>query len=167
MRKFISRLLVAGALTAPLLSSAFVVGPTTPGKWGPAAFGTGATVTYSFMATGTSCAAEFAGCTISHLSSFMPLGWEAAISSAFASWSSVADITFIEVADGGEAFNAAGASGDMRIGGHVFDGAGSPGGHEAIGHRGAGAHRSRAPLARGGRAKHEGRTQHWYCEGAG
>ena len=124
MRKFISRLLVAGALTAPLLSSAFVVGPTTPGKWGPAAFGTGATVTYSFMATGTSCAAEFAGCTISHLSSFMPLGWEAAISSAFASWSSVADITFMEIADSGEAFNAAGSSGNIRIGGHVFDGAG-------------------------------------------
>ena len=52
MRKFISRLLVAGTLTVPLLSSAFVLGPTTPGKWGAAAMGTGATVTYSFMVTG-------------------------------------------------------------------------------------------------------------------
>ena len=54
----------------------------------------------------------------------MPSGWEAAIASAFAAWSSVANITFMEVADGGEAFNAAGTSGDIRIGGHVFDGAG-------------------------------------------
>lgn len=122
MRKFISRLLVAGALTVPLLSSAFVLVPTTPGKWGPAAMGTGATVTYSFMAGGTSCAVEFAGCTNSHLSSFLPLGWEAAITSAFAAWSSVANITFTAVADGGEAYDAAGTSGDIRIGGHVFDG---------------------------------------------
>jgi len=122
MKRFLLSLTVAAL--APLSASAFVLGPTAPGKWGPPAMGTGATVTYSFMATGTSCAAEIAGCTISHLSDFMPAGWHAAITAAFASWSAVADITFVEVPDDGAAFNAATGSGDIRIGGHTFDGAG-------------------------------------------
>ncbi len=54
----------------------------------------------------------------------MPVGYHAAITAAFAAWSSVADIQFVEVVDSGHAFNAAGASGDIRIGGHAFDGAG-------------------------------------------
>ena len=36
----------------------------------------------------------------------------------------MANITFTAVADGGEAYDAAGTSGDIRIGGHVFDGVG-------------------------------------------
>lgn len=126
MKKLFSQLLVAGALVAPLAASAFVLGPTAPGKWGPPVMGTGATVTYSYMATGVSCAAEFVGCTISKIGAVGPAeaAWRAAISAAFASWSAVADITFVEVADTGEAFNAPGASGDIRIGLHAFDGPG-------------------------------------------
>ncbi len=122
MKHLLAKLATAVVLAAPLASQAFVLGPTTPGKWGPPAFGTGAVVTYSYMATGVSCAAEAAGCTITSFADFMPAGYVAAVASAFASWSAVADLTFIEIPDAGEAFNAAGASGDIRIGGHVFDG---------------------------------------------
>ena len=122
MKKLVSGLLIAGALAAPMAASAFVLGPTFPGKWGSPVFGTGATVTYSFMATGTSCAAEFAGCTITDLAAFMPAGFGGAITAAFAAWSAVADITFVLVADDGAAFNAATTSGDIRLGGHIFDG---------------------------------------------
>ena len=129
MKKLVSSLMLAGALAAPMAASAFVVGPTTPGKWGPAAFGTGATVTYSYMPTGPSCAAESVGCTITELGPLVGGGvsvadWRAAIAVAFTSWSAVADLTFILVADDGAAFNAATASGDLRFGAHTFDGAG-------------------------------------------
>jgi hypothetical protein len=109
------------------VGSDFVLGPTTPGKWGPAAFGTGATVTWSLMPTGTSCAAEFAGCTISHLDDFMPVGYLGQITAALAAWSAVADLTFVQVSDDGAAFNTAspdaGNRGNLRFGGHAFDGA--------------------------------------------
>lgn len=104
-----------------------MVAPGTPvaeefvlsgGTWGA-----GATVTWSLMATGTSTNSEAAG-TFAHLSEFMPVGYHAAITAAFAAWSAVADITFIEVADSGVPFDVAGATGDIRIGGHLFDGAG-------------------------------------------
>ncbi len=125
--------LVATAGAAPIfdayyapgspISSEFVIGPTAPGKWGGATMGTpGGTVTWSLMGTGTSCAAEFAGCTITDLGAFLPGGYLAQIQAAFAAWSAVADIQFVQVADNGVAFNAAGATGDIRFGGHAFDG---------------------------------------------
>jgi hypothetical protein len=104
-------------------ASAYVLGPTTPGKWGSPVFGTGATVTYSYMSTGVSCAAEFAGCSITSVTA-MNAGAMAAIDAAFAAWSAIADITFVNVADFGEAFNAPQLSGDIRLGAHTFDGAG-------------------------------------------
>lgn len=58
------------------------------------------------------------------LSTFMPVGFKAEIESAFDAWSSVADITLLEVPDLGENFGVFGGSGNIRIGGHVFDGAG-------------------------------------------
>lgn len=123
MKHTLGKLAALAALAAPLAASAFVLGPTTPGKWGPPVFGTGAAVTFSYMPTGTSCAAEAAGCTITHMGGFLPAGYAAAVTSAFASWSAVADITFVEVPDDGSAFNAAaGAFGDIRLGGHAFDG---------------------------------------------
>jgi len=123
MKKLLAAAIVSGSFWLGATSGwAFVLGPTSPGKWGSPVFGTGATVTWSLMSTGTSCAAEFAGCTISSFSSFMPAGYHAAVTSAFAAWSSVANLTFMEVADGGEAFNAPGTSGDIRLGGHTFDG---------------------------------------------
>lgn len=122
-RKVATLVLALGLLAAQPAAS-FVLGPTAPGKWGPPVFGTGAVVTYSFMATGTSCAAEGAGCTITALADFLPAGFGAAIDAAFDAWSAVADLTFVQVPDAGEPFNAAGASGDIRIGGHAFDGPG-------------------------------------------
>jgi hypothetical protein len=53
----------------------------------------------------------------------MPVGFKTAIKAAFAAWSAVANITFVEVPDNGVAFNGAEALGDIRIGGHAFDGA--------------------------------------------
>lgn len=102
----------------------FVLGPTVPGKWGPAGFGTpGGLVTWSLMPTGTSCAAEGVGCVITALADFMPPGFLAQVDAAFDAWEAVANIQFMQVADNGLPFNAAGAAGDIRLGGHVFDGA--------------------------------------------
>ena len=121
--RFLASLALAGALAAPLSASAFVLGGTVPGKWGPPVMGTGATVTWSLMGTGTSCAAEFAGCTITSFDDFMPLGYLNQVTKAFAAWSAVANITFVKVPDDGAAFNADTDSGDIRLGGHTFDGA--------------------------------------------
>ena len=123
MKKLFASLALAGALAVPMTASAFVLGGTTPGKWGNPAFGTGATVTWSLMPTNTSCAQEFAGCTITSLASFMPAGYLAQIQAAFSAWSAVANLTFVQVADDGAAFNTATTSGDIRLGGHTFDGA--------------------------------------------
>jgi hypothetical protein len=94
-------------------------------KWGAPAFGTpGGTVTYSFMATGTSCAGECPSGAFTAFADFMPVGWEAVVAAAFGAWEAVANIQFVEVADNGDPFNAFGAVGDIRIGGHFFDGPG-------------------------------------------
>ncbi len=99
------------------LHGEFVVGPTSPGKWGPSMFGTGATVTWSLMGSGigldTAPSAAPAG--------FLPGGFLAEITAAFAQWSTVADITFIQVADGGGAFNIDPIA-DIRIAGEALDG---------------------------------------------
>lgn len=106
------------------ISGDFVLGPTSPGKWGSPVFGTGATVTWSLMPSGSSIVETgFSGTSVA-LSTFMPVGFHSSIVAAFAAWSSVSNITFIEVSDDGAAFNAATMSGDIRIGGHAFDGAG-------------------------------------------
>jgi hypothetical protein len=109
-------------LTNRLVSAPFVLGPTSPGKWGLSMFGTGATITYSFMPTGTSCAAESRCTTTTTLSSFMPLGWKSQIVASLNAWAVFANVTFTEVSDDGSAFNAAGTAGQIRFGGHAFDG---------------------------------------------
>lgn len=124
--KIMNKLLAAAALVIPMVSQAFVVAPTNPGKWGSPTFGTGATITYSFMATGTDCSAEDAGCSITALGAFGPAFsvWQSEIEAAMAAWSAVANLTFVQVADMGEAFGAGTQqSGDLRFGGHAFDGA--------------------------------------------
>jgi hypothetical protein len=78
----------------------------------------GATVTWSLMDTGIGLDAGVS----SALGVFMPVGFETEIALAFDAWSTVADITFIEVADFGEDFNAPQLSGDLRLAGHIFDG---------------------------------------------
>ncbi|MGH8613454.1 MAG: matrixin family metalloprotease [Gammaproteobacteria bacterium] len=117
-----SHFTISTADGAPIIGSDFVLGPTIPGKWGPPAFGTGATVSWSLMPTGTSCAAEGGGCAISALNAFMPVGFQSQIQNAFNAWSAVADITFVQIPDDGAAFNAPTASGNIRVGGHALDG---------------------------------------------
>lgn len=102
-------------------SGSFVLGPTTPGKWGSPALGAGASVTWSLMPTGTNCSAEGAGaCTA--LGDFMPMGYLDAIKAAFAAWSEVANIIFTQVEDNGVPFNAFGTVAEIRLGGHAMDG---------------------------------------------
>lgn len=96
----------------------FVLSPTSPGKWGPPAMGTGATVTWSIMSAGVT---TDAGVSVS-LDSIMPVGYFDVIQAAFDAWSAVANITFSYVIDNGVAFNAGGTSADIRIGAHLFDG---------------------------------------------
>lgn len=91
----------------------FVLGPTVPGKWGPPFFGTGAAVTWSLMPLGFG---------ITPFAAFLPGAFLAEVTAAFAAWAAVADITFAMVADSGTPPDAAGATGDIRLGGHVFDG---------------------------------------------
>jgi hypothetical protein len=63
--------------------------------------------------------------TFTSLADFMTFDYKTVINASFDAWSSVADIQFVEVADGGEDFGALTAdSADIRIGGHDFDGAG-------------------------------------------
>lgn len=123
MKRLLSLCALLGAMLVPLSASAFVLGPTLPGKWGSPVMGTGATITWSLMPTGTSCAADGGG-TCTSFADVMPSGWLAAVNSAFSAWSAVANLTFLQVADDGAAFNAVTSSGDIRLGLHAFDGAG-------------------------------------------
>lgn len=110
------------SLVAP--ASAYVLGPTVPGKWGSPVIGTGATVTWSLMPTGTSCAVvEGGGCSITAFSDLLPSGWMSAVNTAFNMWSSVADLHFVQVTDDGLAEGGATSSGEIRLGLHTFDGA--------------------------------------------
>lgn len=93
-------------------------------KWGSPVFGTGADVTVSYMATGTSCAVVTGCSTITSFADFMPAGWEQAVEAAFDAWEAVADISFSFVADDGAAMNSPTNSGDIRIGGFNIDGGG-------------------------------------------
>ncbi|WP_066341054.1 matrixin family metalloprotease [Azohydromonas lata] len=122
MNKILSSLALMAALAVPLSASAYVLGPTSPGKWGSPEYGTGATVTWSVMGGGVSCEAAFLGCSTTALGAFLPGGFLTEIRSAFDAWSKVANIKFVQVADDGAAFNAATRSGDIRIGAHFVDG---------------------------------------------
>jgi hypothetical protein len=99
--------------------SPFTGGQDVPGSGTP-----GGTVTYSFMANGVSMAAE-TGVTpnvaIPNLPTYQAC-FIPRITSAFAAWTAIANIQFVQVADNGVAFNAAGATGDIRIGAHNFTG---------------------------------------------
>lgn len=112
---------VLATALAPMAASAYV---TTGGKWGNSIMGTGATITWSLMPTGTDCSvAEYAGCTIKALDDFMPAGYLTELQKAFNAWSAVANLTFVQVSDNGSnEANAFGRFGSIRIGGHLFDG---------------------------------------------
>lgn len=114
-------LLLLLLFTIPSISNAFVLGPTTPGKWGSPVFGTGANITYSFMGSGLDTDAG-AGSSLA-LSSFMPIGFAAEITDAFDAWADIANLSFTQVPDPGVGFVNVGAEVvDIRITGHSFDG---------------------------------------------
>lgn len=101
--------------------ASFNVGPTEPGKWGPPAFGTGATVTWSLMPSGLIVDGRESSSIA--LSEFMPQGFKDALFAAFDAWSDVADITFIKKPDPRVGWVAPGAAAvDIRITGHPLDG---------------------------------------------
>lgn len=122
MNRLFAAATLFGAMVLPLSAAAFVLGGNLPGKWGNPVMGTGATVTYSVMPTGTSCVNEDPGCTVTALSAFMPTGYLGQIQAAFSAWSTVANLTFIQVADDGAPAGGPTTSGNLRFGGHIFDG---------------------------------------------
>src|SRR4051794_16638512 len=98
---------------------------TTGGKWGPSGtLGTsGGTVTWSIAGAGlTNQTGQtfFTGSTVA-LSSFLPADFVTQITAAFAAWSQVANIDFVQVADGGGNFGV-GTTANIRIGGGFIDG---------------------------------------------
>lgn len=99
---------------------------TSGGKWGPqGTFGTsGGTVTWSIAGAGwinsSADASWFSGSTV-NFSSFLSFDYTAVLSQAFAAWSAVANITFVQVADGGGNMGA-GATAYIRIGAGFVDG---------------------------------------------
>ena len=82
----------------------------------------GGTVSYSFMSAGVSMGTHAdPNVAITSLPGYQPC-FATAIRDAFAAWSAVANIQFVEVADNGVPFDGAGAQGDIRIGAHSMDG---------------------------------------------
>jgi uncharacterized repeat protein (TIGR01451 family) len=93
-------------------------------KWGDPGFGnSGGTVTYSYIPNGVSHTYEGEGPNtfIENLNGYSPCFYTE-IETAFAAWSAVADINFVEVVDNGLPSGTFGAAGDIRIGAHAFDG---------------------------------------------
>jgi hypothetical protein len=95
-------------------------------KWGSSALGTpGGTITYSFMGNGKSLSAESSSIgssvAITSLPGFQPC-FITQIQTAFAAWQAVSNVKFVQVEDNGAAFDAPGATGEIRIAAHVFDG---------------------------------------------
>ena len=120
MKTVLAGLALIGAIATPITASAYVTSGT---KWGSPTMGTGASVTWSQMPTGTDCFADIgSACTITGLADFMPAGYLTPLQAAFDAWSSVANLSFLEIPDDGAAMGAATASGDIRVGGHAIDG---------------------------------------------
>lgn len=106
------------------VADTYVIGPTTPGKWGSPVIPSTASVTWSTPDANGYATAEAGAGAIVPFTSFVSSGdWHAALVQAFASWTAVANITFSEIVDSDLAFDAAGATADIRLGGHTFDGA--------------------------------------------
>lgn len=82
----------------------------------------GGTVTYSFMGSGVSMGSHSdANLAVAALPGYQAC-FLSEIRDAFAAWSAVANIQFVEVPDNGVPFDGAGARGDIRIGAHSMDG---------------------------------------------
>ena len=110
-------------LTITTTAQAFVLDGR---KWGSPVLGTsGGVVTWS-LAAGPYPTSEGGGGLITPLAGSMPVGFKAEIVAAFAQWSAVADITFVEVPDSGDPWNSGSPTetGMIRIGMEVLDGVG-------------------------------------------
>jgi hypothetical protein len=129
-RKLFGAGLCAALLTLASTANAYVLlgnGNDTPQKWGDLSWGTGATITWSFMDEGVgSNLAGYTGTnTLGQLrtqidTSFGAGAFDAVVNNVFATWSAAADIHFVQVADSGAAFNGS-ATPDIRIGAFAFD----------------------------------------------
>lgn len=124
----------------------------------------GGLVTYSFMANGIANTLErpffLATDTNQALSSMISYEdcFEYEFSRAFAMWSAVANIRFLEVGDGRGRTNAEGVGGDIRIGAHTFDGPGRMLAHAF------------SPPPNGGSVAgdiHFDKTENWTCDSSG
>ncbi len=86
-------------------------------KWGNPTRGTGATISYSFVADGVpqneTSWGNVPGANVG-FERFLTGDFRRVVREAFDVWSRAANLTFVEVADGGEVFGAAG-SGDIRF----------------------------------------------------
>ena len=95
-------------------------------KWGssPALGTSGGTVSYSFMASSVDIhdgGEPHVNTAITDLPGYQ-LCFTAEIVAAFAAWSAISDIEFVQVADNGLPTDNPGANGLIRIGAHAFDG---------------------------------------------
>lgn len=94
-------------------------------KWGDSKFGTGATITYSFMPSGVGCSDYELYCQeddkVIAVEEVLN-GFEEEVRKAFHAWEDAANLNFIEVEDNGKDFNDPDAAGDIRIGALKLDG---------------------------------------------
>ena len=108
--------------------ASFTLVEQIPGKWGPQAQGTSATVTWSVMGAGlATLRSEFVnGDIISQdPNSVLPSGYMTEIRQAFDAWSAVAGINFVESIDPGSRYDAPNAASvDIRISVAPLDGLG-------------------------------------------
>lgn len=104
-------ILVSAWLYSPVMCEAGWYNPAM--SWG----GPGTTVTYSFNFSGN-YTVDGGG-----LSNPIPADWAPVITATFNKWASNCGLIFTEVADNGLNWDAAGATGDIRITRHTFDGA--------------------------------------------
>lgn len=97
--------------------------PLFGSKWGSPVLGTGASVSYSFVTPGTFADeanhGNIPGPSVGY-DAFLGDRYRDAVAEAFDTWSIVADLSFIEVADSGAPFNEPGG-GDIRFWGATAD----------------------------------------------
>lgn len=110
-------------LLAIIWAGAAQAAPVWHNKWGDPEWGRGATLSYSFVADGVPHDdASFGNAPGPNIAPdrFLADGYRDAARDAFGVWSAVADLSFVEVADGGQPLDRDGA-GDIRLWGAAGD----------------------------------------------